>query len=169
MVWHPCYKVVRHQERERESSTDGECHTQRLSYCGLFYDMVYSKRHGEHIKGFPNTNHAWCKLLKDRTDGRYDFTVDLHGHLLPHDNPAQRERETRSNLRIPNCQRAMVQRFTQKRCIAGFPNVGCPWCKGELKNRAQSTATLRGIARGVKPISKGQSSTTPCVAPERGA
>lgn len=45
----------------------------RISYTKLFYSTVRSAKYGEHIKGFPNTNHSWCKLLKDQTDGRYEF------------------------------------------------------------------------------------------------
>lgn len=140
---------MRHQERERESSTDGECHSRRLSYCGLFYDRVYSNKHGEHIKGFPNTNHAWCKLLKDRTDGRYDFTIDIHGHFLPHDNPAQREKERERERRG---------------AIYGFPIVKGQWCNASLKRDV-----LRGfqtsVARGARENSRtGRNLRLPCEA-----
>ena len=151
-------------KREREPESDGECHSQRLTYFGLFYHRVLSARHGWHIKGFPNTNHAWCKLLKDQLDGRYSFQADIQGHLLSRSIAAERERERKRvsmrqelerqypNLRIPDAKRKLVLR-SQTLGTLGFPNQSCRWCTGELK-KASAMAFRRDIARGVRHTSK---------------
>lgn len=123
---------------------DKEDHS-RLSYEKLFYDRVYSNKHGWHIKGFPNTNHSWCKLLKDQLDGRYAFQADLLRHILPPDNAKERERGRETsrqllqegrrlqNLRVALPERPVVQQRPQAKHPIGFPNRWCLWCNGELK------------------------------------
>lgn len=156
--------VTRLCATKRERTENGECHSQ-LSYERLFYDKVFSKKHGWHIKGFPNTNRSWCKLLKDQLDGRYSFQVDIRGHLLSQGNSEERERERESiaarqklerkfpNLRIPDAVRQLVPIGSQTIGTLGFPNQACRWCTGELKNAA-STASLCGRVLGVKTDSR---------------
>ena len=127
---------------------------------------MYSKKYGWHINGFPKNNHAWCKLLKDQSDGRYEFKADLRGHLLSPTYTQERERERERvamrqeferrcpNLRIPDAKRSMVQRGTQNLGITGFPNQKCRWCTGELKKAASTGSRFRSIAETGVHVSK---------------
>lgn len=129
--------VTRLCATKRESETDGECHS-RLSYCDLFYTRREKGNYIGTLSGFPKTRGSWCKKLK------YE-KVDLLRHLLPQGETKKFQPEG-GVLRIPSSQRELVQR-PQAEWIAGFPNQGCPWCTGELKNRAQSTVShIQGCA-----------------------
>lgn len=81
----------------------------------------------------------------------------------------KRERERESGTRIPADQGQLVQQRSQTGRNLGFPNMGCPWCTGELKRDASKVSHGRkGL--GVQTGSKGDCSTTLSNKPrERGA
>ena len=102
-------------ERERERAGDRRRRS-HVTFCGLFYSKVYSKKYGWHINGFPKNNHAWCKLLKDQSDGRYEFKADLRGHLLSPTYTQERERERERESCNAAGIRTAVSESTDSRC-----------------------------------------------------
>lgn len=157
--------VTRLCATKREPETDGECHSRRLTYCGMFYDRVSSRSGFEGtLREFPMCRGSWCKKLK--TD-----KIDLLRHLLSAaqaEREREREREGAAqsedsqlsvehgataisngvHYRIPvygSCwpRNGMVYRRTQEDRITGFPIsvIRGNWCTRlkQIPNQGLST------------------------------